>query len=349
MERSTEHGAISARMVLRVVEFCRARGHDAEALCRSAKLSLAALTEPDARGPYALAARLSERALALTREPNFGLKLARDVGDTKHYDAGLLFLMASPSLRVALERMVARQRYWGDGERARLASAPGGLALRYTLPGATGESPSGDFPGSYARQSDECAMAEVALGARVLSGRALLARVVRFRHHAPKDTDEHRSLFQCRLEFDRAHTEIVFDDQALDAPMLHANEAFCRIFEQQVEQVLSRLPTGSSASAGVRTAVRTALGGGACSLEGTARNLGLSTRTLQRRLKMEGTSFGAIVDALRRELASVYVERGIALPEVAALLGYSDATAFHHAFRRWTGSSPARHGRSQRS
>jgi AraC-like DNA-binding protein len=340
MEPSPEHGAISARMVLRVVEFCRARGHDGEALCRSANTSLTALTQPDARVPYALAARISERALALTREPNFGLELARDVGDPKHYDAGLLFLMASSSLRVALERMVARQRYWGDGERARLTPVPGGLALRYTLPGASGE---------YGRQSDECAMAEVALGARALSGRALLARVVRFRHPAPRDTSEHRSLFRCQLEFDRAHTEIVFDDHALDAPMRHTNEAFCAIFEQQVEQALARLPTESSASAGVRAAVRIALGGGGCTLEGTARSLGVSTRTLQRRLKTEGTSFGAIVDALRRELASVYVARGISVPEVATLLGYSDATAFHHAFRRWTGSSPARKGRAQRN
>jgi AraC-like DNA-binding protein len=66
-------------------------------------------------------------------------------------------------------------------------------------------------------------------------------------------------------------------------------------------------------------------------------------RTLQRRLREEGTSFAAIVDALRREMALAYLDRRVSIPEVAQLLGYADTTAFHHAFRRWTGSSPARH------
>ena len=88
---------ISARMVLRVVEFCRARGHDAEALCREAGLTAAALAEPDARVGYDVAAALGERALALTGDDNFGLHLAADVRDPRQFDAGLLLLMASPN------------------------------------------------------------------------------------------------------------------------------------------------------------------------------------------------------------------------------------------------------------
>jgi AraC-like DNA-binding protein len=61
---------------------------------------------------------------------------------------------------------------------------------------------------------------------------------------------------------------------------------------------------------------------------------------MQRRLEAEGTSFAAVVDALRRELACAYLDRRVPIPEIAALLGYADGTAFHHAFRRWTGSTP---------
>jgi hypothetical protein len=108
-------GAIAARMLLRVVEFCRRRGHDADVLCRSVGLDVAALADADARVPYGMAQRLGERALALTHDDNFGLHLAQDVGNTESFDAGLLLLMASPSVRAALEHMVAHQRYWGDG------------------------------------------------------------------------------------------------------------------------------------------------------------------------------------------------------------------------------------------
>lgn len=334
MPASAPQGTISARSLLRVVELCGRRGHDVGPLCRSLGLDPAVLADPEARVPYATAARLGERVLETTGDGNLGLHLAQDVRDTGKLDAGVLLLMASPSVRAAAERMVRHQRYWGDGERAVLVPVPGGLAVRYLLP---------DAEGAYARHADECAMAEIALAVRFLTGQPLAARVVRFRHAAPHETDEHRALFACPLEFGSAHTEIVFDDAALDARMQHANEAFAAIFEQQVERALARLPASRSASESVRAAAKAALASGACTLAGAAKSLGVSARTLQRRLHAEGSSFGEIVDALRHELALAYLARGFPIPEVASLLGYADATAFHHAFRRWTGASPARH------
>ena len=321
-------------MLLRVAEFCRARGHDADAMCRSAGLNPAVLAEADARVSYAAAARLGARALEITRDDNFGLHLAEDVRDTQNFDAGALLLMASPTVRVALERMARHQRYWGDGTRAALVREPGGLAVRYVLPGASG---------AYRRHADECAMAEIALGVRVLAGPGLRPRRVRFRHAPPPEISEHRALFDCAVEFRAAETEIVFDDAVLDAPMHQANEAFCAIFEHQVQRALARLPPAASTSEGIRATARAALAGGDCTLAGTARSLGVSTRTMQRRLQADGTSFGAIVDALRREMALAYLDRRVPIADVASRLGYADATAFHHAFRRWTGSSPLRH------
>lgn len=322
---------ISARMILRVIDFCRARGHDGDALCRDVGLSPAALTEPEARVGYDLAVLAGERALALCDDPNLGLHLAQDVGKARHFDAGLLLLMASPNVRVALERMVRHQRFWGDGDRTMLVRTQGGLTIRYDLRVKEG---------AFARHADECAMAEIALGVRVLSGSDLRPTVVRFRHAPPPSLDEHRSLFGCRLDFRAAHTEMVLSDAVCDTPMQHANAAFFAIFEEQVERALARLPRVAGASETVRTAVRAALASGTCTLAATARGLGISARTMQRRLHGEGTSFAALVDALRHELACTYLDRRVSILETAALLGYTDATAFHHAFRRWTGVTP---------
>jgi AraC-like DNA-binding protein len=333
MQADTPRRTISAKLLLRVVAYCSARGHDAEALCQSAGVSLASLGEADARVRYETAARLGERALELTRDDNFGLHLAQDVKDTSSFDVGALLLMASPTLAVALERMAAHQRYWGDGQRATLRPGPTGLAVRYALPGAVGP---------YARHADECAMAEIALGARVLSGQMIDADIVRFRHPAPRSTAEHAALFGCPIEFGCAHTEIAFGVAALETKLAHANDAFLAIFEHQVERAIARLPAATSASGAVRATARASLAGGGCTLAGTARSLGVSTRTLQRHLQAEGASFAEIIDALRREMALAYLERQVPLLQVAEMLGYSDATAFHHAFRRWTGLSPAR-------
>ena len=125
--------------------------------------------------------------------------------------------------------------------------------------------------------------------------------------------------------------------------MPHANATFFAVFEEQVERALARLPSIAGASETVRAAVRATLAGGDCTLGSTARGLGVGARTMQRRLHAEGTSFAEVVDALRHEMACAYLDRGVSIPQIAALLGYADETAFHHAFRRWTGSTPLRY------
>jgi AraC-like DNA-binding protein len=333
MPASARHpgGNISARVLLRVVDFAAARGHDPEALCRAVGLSLGALREQDARVPYGVAEILGEHASALTGDPNIGLHLAQDVRDPHMYDAGVLMMMASPSIRAGLERMAQYQRYWGDGQRCTLVPARGATRVRYQLPGPAARS---------RRHADECAIAEIVIGVRALSSHDVAPRAVRFRHPAPDDTREHAALFRCPLEFDAPHTEVELDDAVLDLPMRHANDAYCAIFQEQVERALARLPGERGVAADVRAAAKAALAGGECTLAGTARALGVSGRTLQRRLHEGGTSFGELVDALRREMAEEYLDRRLRVAEIAWLLGYADPSAFHHAYKRWTGTSP---------
>jgi AraC-like DNA-binding protein len=325
---------IAARMVLRILDHCRSRGVDADALCRELALNPAALAEPGARIPYETIALVGERALALTGDEAFGLHLAGDVGRREQLDAGLLLAMASPTVLIALQNVARYQRFWGDGDRTKLVRLRDGVLIRYALPGARG---------AYARHADECAMAEIAIGVRALSGRDLAPRAVRFRHAPPRALDEHHQLFRCPVEFCAAHTEMELDESACSTPMAHANATFSSIFEQEVSRAIARLPAAARASENVRATVRAALASGGATLAATARLLRVSPRTLQRQLQAERTSFADVVDALRRELAGAYLDRGLSIPDVAALLGYSDETAFHHAYRRWTGSTPGRH------
>jgi AraC-like DNA-binding protein len=78
-----------------------------------------------------------------------------------------------------------------------------------------------------------------------------------------------------------------------------------------------------------------------------AERLGMSERSFRRRLAEEGTTFAEILDDLRRRLAARYLDEGVSVKQTAWMLGYSEAGAFNHAFKRWTGTSPsqARKGR----
>jgi AraC-like DNA-binding protein len=77
------------------------------------------------------------------------------------------------------------------------------------------------------------------------------------------------------------------------------------------------------------------------SLAAFARDIGMSERTLQRRLSDEGESYQSLVDDVRRRFALEYLERSkFTVAEVAYLVGFSDLASFHHAFKRWTGRTP---------
>jgi AraC-like DNA-binding protein len=112
---------------------------------------------------------------------------------------------------------------------------------------------------------------------------------------------------------------------------------------QQAERLLAASQQDDSTLAHVRREVANALPNGEPAQTMVARQLAMSARTLQRRLATEGTTFAAIVEAVRRERAELLLsDRTLTASEVAFLLGFSEPAAFFRAFRRWTGETPQR-------
>jgi AraC-like DNA-binding protein len=108
------------------------------------------------------------------------------------------------------------------------------------------------------------------------------------------------------------------------------------------EAAKQRVTTPGSLRALVESEAQKLLPNGRAQRDIVSRKLAMSTRTLARRLSIEGTTFEEIVDELRRSLAFQYMKTpGISLSQVAWLLGYEGATSFNHAFKRWTGGSPS--------
>lgn len=126
-------------------------------------------------------------------------------------------------------------------------------------------------------------------------------------------------------------------------PFLTANEGIWSLFEPELRRRLHDLGGDSMVSTRVRSALLDLLPTGDPSMKSVARKLGLSTRTLQRRLQDEGHSFQQTLDAVRTELAIHYL-RHTALTgvEIALKLGFEDPNSFVRAFRDWTGSTPHR-------
>ena len=134
---------------------------------------------------------------------------------------------------------------------------------------------------------------------------------------------------------------VTFDSVDAREPFRTANQAMWSIFEPELRKRLADLEGDATFADRTRAVLMEALPSGQAGMDVVARRLAVSTRTLQRRLKQEGTSFKSVVDATRESLARHYLGRThLTSTEIAYLLGFDEATSFFRAFQRWTGTTP---------
>jgi AraC-like DNA-binding protein len=177
---------------------------------------------------------------------------------------------------------------------------------------------------------------------RRLAGAAWQPRRVHIGHAAPADLREHVRLLGPTLHF--GHTTMVamvFDAADLDREIAGADRGLLPIVERHLEELLAATPSDTDWIAEIRNAVAEAVPDGAPTIQTIAKRMGASVRTLQRRLGDHGVVFKDLVAETRRDLALRYLAHGTAgLTEIAFLVGYSELSAFHRAFRKWTGETP---------
>lgn len=157
---------------------------------------------------------------------------------------------------------------------------------------------------------------------------------------AARDADAYATWFGVPVEDLPAPTlEFATDDT--QRPFLTANHGMWKFFEPVLRQRLTDLEKHASTVERVRGALVEALPTGEVSMPAVCRKLGISRRTLQRRLHEEGSSFQQTLDALRSSLAHHYLHNSpLSGKEISFLLGFKDTNSFVRAFHTWTGSTP---------
>ena len=156
----------------------------------------------------------------------------------------------------------------------------------------------------------------------------------------PEEAEAYRGYFGVRVETGVGYT-IAFSAQDAERPFLTANDRMWEFFEPELQRRLSELEAGSTVAERVHASLLELLPAGSGSMEAVAHDLAMSPRTLQRRLKGEGTTFQAILDSTRESLARHYLsESELSAGEISFLVGYDDPRSFYRAFRAWTGQTP---------
>ena len=191
------------------------------------------------------------------------------------------------------------------------------------------------------RHQMEFWMAALMRDCRQLTNRNLTADKVSFVHRG-RATSELRSFYGCELSFGAETDEMTFPLSIRNTPIVSVDPYLNKLLIRYCEEAIAHRKTYRSAlGVSVENAIAVLLPHGKAQMSVIARKLGMSRRTLARRLASEGLTFAGILHALRHDLAKRHLaDRDLSISNVAWLLGYSDASAFSNAFKRRTGMSP---------
>lgn len=336
MSQSEEH-SLPAVHALHIAELA-ARWDVAQVdLFAELGLDADALADPDARVSVRDFERLVTRARALTGEPALGLFLGLHMRVSAHGYLGFA-AMTAPTARAAIELAC---RFAPTRTRA--------LALRVHV--------DGDLASLVLEErADFGAARDVVVFALMIGiwqiGNALTGRELEgHADFAFAEPDYYARFAEVapRVRFAQPANQLVFDAKILDLPLTMADAAALRLAQEQCKLALDALGIDGQLAGRVRRLIPKK-DGGVRSLEEIAAEVGLSPRTLKRKLAETGAAYSALVEEEQREKALLLLRAPeLTLDDVADRLGYSDVTGFARAFRRWTGRTPAAYRRATRA
>lgn len=186
----------------------------------------------------------------------------------------------------------------------------------------------------------ELCWALVARDARKLTTVPFRFHAIELAHPAPGDIAAYRAWFDAPVVFGAATTQMVFPASALDASLASGDPALLAILTRAADELVAKTSRDPLMTQQVKRVVHDLLRSDEAHIDVVAKRLGVTSRSLQRRLKDEGTSFQTVREDVRRELAQRYLADGLAISEISFLLGFSEPSAFFRAFKRWTGQTP---------
>jgi AraC-like DNA-binding protein len=305
-------------------------GLDPDAVLAATGLDPRAFDDPLSEIPMASLGRLLAAAVAASGCEHVGLLVGERSGTASLGVVGLL-VRHSPDVGAALRNLTAHLHLRDRGAVASLEVESGVARFGYEISEAGVEA---------VDQICDGAMAIAMNILRELCSPAWRPSEVLFAHTAPADLRPFRRVFGARLRFDAERTALVFPAKWL----AHATQGADRQHFRAVSAWVDALETSNADDfvARLRRELRMILLGRKGSVGEVARRLSLHRRTLNRRLQARGTSVHRLVEEVRFEIArQLVVNTRMPLTEVAAVLGYADASAFTRAFRRWTGHVPS--------
>jgi len=324
-----------------VIDTARSLGvSDTDALIADAGIDKSLFNKPENRIPFIQHQRLWELALERGDSPIFGLHFAHNVQAT-HFGLLGYMIMNCQTIADCLEAIVKYQFLSGQGGEFSLEKTKNTTALSYAAVNA-------ELP---VTQHRVVAM----IAAHISFGRWLLScdykpDLVEFCHVCPAEAEEYDAFFEAPVLFGRDSNRITFSENVTSRRIPLASADLLELLSERADRLLANITKQSGITGQISKLLVRQMGVALPSRSMIAVQLGLSERTLQRRLKDENTHYQAVLDTTRYHLArDLLINTPLPLSEVSAQLGFAEPSAFYRAFKKRYGVTPGQYRNNNNS
>ncbi len=334
--RINEEGVVMATSILASAgrmlwRYLDANKIDADALFKRCGLDPSLIHESRTRYPFNLLCKVFVEAAVITRNENLGLELAKHYNPLDLNALGVTFL-SSATLVEALHRLQRYESALNSNLVFSIAESEGRIHLTSEVP---------DMPGDAVHIMEDARTSVLVDLCRLGLDKSLDPVEVAFTYPEPKSTGDHFGVFRCPVKFSQPASRMSFDLADARRPFTAANRELAVSGDQILEGVINELKSSDIISQ-VKRAIIDHLPSGTPSQDEIAKQVFVSSRTLQRRLADESTNLRTLVLEVRRELAQKYIaDKTMPLAEISYMLGFADTSSFSRAFKQWTGDAPA--------
>lgn len=325
---------ISVIMALPIIQSIKQTGFSLKNLCEILSIQEKLLADPDERITYDQYDRLMEYAVELTGNPFFGLHLGASYSLD---DFGLVgyIIQNSRTIGQAFENY---QRY-------NLILCSGiKYDLRISREEALFSFQVSDPSRKITYHLTDSLLSSIYQIIQKLSGSKQKIKHVSFPQVKPNDDAYYRNLFQTDLLYGQKHPSIIFETSVLDLPVLYRNRKLLQIMEAHAAKVMCDLHLEHSFSEYVSSTIIKKLDGRIPRIEVISKEIGVSIRSMQFKLKEEGTNYRELLAQIRKKMAEEYLKNpSFTITEISYVLGFMEPGAFHTAFKKWTGQTPGQY------
>lgn len=327
-----QHTAVFAKMVARaLIE----QGYNQEDVFRGTAFDISLLQQdnPVASAPDIMS--FFEQGALLTKNDLFGFQLAQGQ-DSRRVGLVCYVGLAAPTVAAFLTNYARYARIYSDVLELDFSHLKDNGLVGWQY---------GISPSVARRQYVEYTSTVFLNTLRHFSESNIVPLQVSFQHLRRGNINVLEAGYGCRVSFGSDRNSIEFRAKDLDLPLISADHQLLLVLQSYADQVLaekSRELPGLVFE--VERVIADLLARGEATLDNVATQMGMSPRTLSRKLAVEGTSFFRVLEDLRKSLSKSYLrDSDLVLAEIAFLLGYSGLSSFNEAFKRWTGSSPGQY------